>query len=343
MRWVKIYILCFMAQASLCQDGDFRILSSNISLLNPALIEHDKARLKMGISHRGSLHLPGEQNERFYGAFLMKRWKVNSDRDGIGAELRTIHKSDPSGLYKENISHLHLAYRNYLGQIGLAHHHLYFGTSLGLISRAARNPDYWYGLQYDIESQLVDYTIDNGEVSLSDLPSHVNFDLAVGLAWSISFERGISVSTGFTAAHLKPYNLSATIGSEFRSSRKYSAFLSSNWALNKDLRWSAGSFVSFQGSFVRIDIKNSLTFGHPKRDDFGFQIGLIPRITNHIDGFGLDVISIQTGIEVRQWEIHFAYDVTMSRLRMTDQGRAGFELALTYKLHIERERSAHIY
>ncbi|MEM9328212.1 MAG: type IX secretion system membrane protein PorP/SprF [Bacteroidota bacterium] len=138
---------------------------------------------------------------------------------------------------------------------------------------------------------------------------------------------------GFAAHHLTRPNLSLTRAEDPLSIR-YSVHAGTRLPLGKKM-WRSTSFPSIapnilykrQGEFEQLDIGASF---HLEPMIFGLYYRGMPFVANRLDQINQDAIIVQVGLEYRNFEFGYSFDMNLSEIDVVTGGGA-HEMSLQYR------------
>lgn len=312
------------------QDVFFSGINGSLLLLNPSISNFSNYSQEFGINYRRSLQLTDSNSaSQQYSVYWRGRTIINR-HDKIGFQARILQDKPQGGPAAVTDVIISANYEKRLIDNGLSYHSLAIGFSTGINFRNIGNDQFWFGSQYDIENERIDYTRPNGEILLDQLVSRVALDLNVGISWRSHFDNGSELQLGGSIFHLLPYNQSLMQGGINEIEQKITLMVNGKLPLSPFIDYSPTIIGSFQGLFKTIVFRNIFVFDANSREGLSFGFGIGPKWIEGIEGFQLESLSLMTVIDLPRGMIELSYDISTGLISQYNNGRGNIELGLSY-------------
>jgi type IX secretion system PorP/SprF family membrane protein len=327
-----IIYFCFLLLGSdiICQDALFSGTNGSLPLLNPAISNFSNYSQDFGINYRRSLQLTGTSGaNQLYSVYWGGRVVFN-EYDKFGFQVRVMQDKPQNGAISITDASFTGNYEKRLIDNGMSQHSLALGFTAGLNWMNVRNNQFWFGTQYDIENERIDYTLPNGEIFLNQLVSRMAFDMSLGMSWRSQFANGSELQIGGAMFHLLPYNQSLVESRESDIDRRLTLMINGKLPLSPFIDYSSTIIASFQGIFRSYTFRNTFIFDSNSREGLSFGIGIGPKWTDDRDGIHLQSLTLMTIIDLPRGQVELSYDISTGLISQYNNGRGSIELGLNY-------------
>lgn len=311
------------------QDAELRSNSTSVFWLNPAY-HLSSTTYEVGSVYRQSLTLADGQNvTKVYQAYGL--WSATTSKSDNRWTLGVLAQSNtPSrSVVTQNEILAKLAYTQTLYDDGYTSHRLSVGVLSGLLHRRPRAQQYWYGGQYDIEDQRVDFGLPTGEAGPVNIVSRLGWELSGGVHWQSVVQRKLGFRVGASAYHLSPMNVSVVESGYVQLPRRYMIYAGLDATIARSVTYSGTAIFQTQGLFDQIYFRHWLSFAH---EGDRFSIGISPNLIDDLNGWGMGSISLMTAVDWDRWHMEVAYDHATRGLGAYSDGRGNVEITVGYRL-----------
>lgn len=329
--FLVITLALLMRMDAYGQDQIFDgVINNGIALVNPSLSGLGNNKQQVGFSIKKSMHRSSSSaSDLIYSAQWERAVKINNS-DVLGIQLRAIGEHPASGFVHKNDILLITNYKKILVQNQYERHALSLGFITGWSLLRPGNSQFWFGSQYDIVNEFIDYTLPDNETFYDQLISRHSLDLSLGLSWSSTWSNGLQFLAGASLYHLVPQNQSILQGNNFPLDRRMSYLLQTKFPINGYTDFSLTAVAMVQGPDKYLLLRNLFLFDTDSRDDYAFGFGAGPLWQNGISGSELHSVNIFTVLQLPLWQIEIAYDIVTGSLGDFSRRRGNLQFGMNY-------------
>lgn len=332
-----IFILFFvMLTLGRAQDPHFSQFYNANSLLNPSLIGVFDGKYRVSANYRtqwGSV-LAANPFTTYMANGELKYTLPNGDFYGLN--VRALYDNVGKLHYTQTSIQLGGSYLKKLSsnRRGTSAHYLGGGVQAGIGQNGLDWGRVWFGRQFDIANQVIDFGADDGE----DLPigtstkTPMYLDVNVGLMWYSVLDENCSVYFGAAGHHLNQPNIGLLGGQSLGSQlyRKWTIHSGAEIGIHKSISFLPAAVLWLQGPSVQGNIGTSLRFFNFDTQDMAFRIGMYGRMAKSVNGYMVDALIGVVGFEQQKWKLGLSYDLTLNDLSLYNNNRGAFELSFFY-------------
>ncbi len=323
MRKSFLLIICFCLSmiTLVAQDIHFSNYNAQPLILNPATTGLNGCDFRIGANFKAQWLGVSEGNTyrttSLYGDFAMGKPTKFSNFGGVGISLFSDQAGDLN--YNTNKVDVSFAYHLMLNNRGTSS--LSFGIQGGFAHR---------GL--DQSKALFQFDPITGEPILSavesfDADTRFYGDAGAGFLYSTSPKKNSNYFFGLALQHVNQPNISSFNINRDESARMFMKFTLHGGALipfNNQLGIMPGFMLLKQGPTYEATLTSFLKY----------KLSQIPTVKTALY-FGVmyrieDAIVIATRADVKAFQIHFSYDLNLSKFTVASRGNGGPEIALVY-------------
>lgn len=331
--------LCFLlmgTQSATAQDPRFSQIHASGVFINPAMtgLYNGQSRLSFNYRDQWSSFL-GQVPFRTFGAAYDYRFYAGRN-DYFSAGLSVLQ--DEAGDAQMSMSNIGLN-ASYMKQLSGGRgrssvQYLVAGARLAL----AQNSINWATLRFStqFDGNAFDPTLSTGE----DMTNMNNMyaDFNAGLMWYMVMDDNQSIYLGAAMHHINQPNISLL---DNLSETLYSTIqlhAGGEFPITSDISLLPMARYMMQGPSYEIDFGSSIRFTTNDFRDIALRAGVLGRIVNGENAIGSDAVTVLAGLEWDRWALGLSYDLTISDLSATNDGRGAFEISLMYTHPAPRRR-----
>ncbi len=316
------------------QDPIFSQPNISSSYLNPALNGIFQGDYKLHVTYK-------DQWFTLIGAFSYKTeyasfdYKINPRDQNVftlGASL--INDTAGAGGFRQTRGHVGGSYAMQLkgGDYGKLSQYLVIGTQIGLGQNGVDNEALWFGRQFDIFNEEINTSLDSGEPIPQDLNYTVGpyLNINLGVAWYAIKTRRQSYMAGASLSHINRPLISNYGLATDKYRPRFSLHGGGRIMFSSDLGIAPLIVLNIQGPQQILQLGSSFLYDLVYLGESGFRVGSFARISNGQEGLGFEGITVSAMYERRNVQIGFAYDFTLSNLRVASNSLGGFEISVNY-------------
>lgn len=326
-------VLLFLPLTILCQDRHFAQALSNPMGLNPATAGVMDGSYRAALIYRNQWHKDLIAPYKTFNASADFRFdpgfKKTLAGDLLGAGIQFLH--DKVGFFDFNTNQINIfsAYHKLLNPETQSY--LSLGFSAGITQKSVSIGNLQFQDQFQDDLGFVNPT---GEV-IPD--NNLSFgDYSLGVLYQSTLGESLKIQTGLSLWHLFEPNVSF-----YRKNDPSGVIVTEN-ILNRKLSWTVllekkiSPFFSISPRlityFQKPHVQNliGLNGKFALNDDRSnhFYAGLWGRLSNQLESFGPETLSIFTGLQIGEFNIGLSYDTNLSGFSQNFYGRGIFELSL---------------
>ncbi len=322
-------VLMMVAGVGISQDALFSNLNNAISSYSVADISVNRYENQVGLNYRRALNLTGAQSpNRIYSVYWNRH--INLGDDHLTTELRVTQDNPTNTILVKNDIMASVRFSKTLSQASDSYQRLSVGATIGANLLNPTNESFWYGNQYDVENQAVNFDIPSGEPLVDRLVSRSALDMAIGLSWQGRLSSGIQYGIGGSLYHMSPYNESIIDNSTLLISRRYSGYAHLSLPVAGSVRYGTTAIVQHQDPFLAFSWRHTISFREGGADGFIFGVGVVPRLVDHFDGFGMESLGFCAVLEYDAYTIDLIYEIGVGDIDQFSDRRGNFEFAIAY-------------
>jgi type IX secretion system PorP/SprF family membrane protein len=310
------------------QDPRFSQINASSMFVSPAMTGLYEGQMRVSFNYRDQWSsFLGQVPFRTFGASVDYRFHaLKSDFFSLGL---TVLK-DEAGDAKLSMNRINMS-ASYMKQLTGGRgwrnvQYLIAGAQVGM----GQNSINWATLRFSTQFDGSGYnaTLPTGE----DVGSYFNFypDINAGLMWYALFDKNKSVYAGASMHHINRPNISFLDDIDETMYATIILHGGGQIPFTKDISLLPVARFMKQGPSYEIDFGASIRFTTRDFRDVALKAGVMGRLVNGADAIGADAVSILTALEWDKWALGLSYDVTVSSLSNTNDGRGAFEVSLTY-------------
>lgn len=338
-----LLILLFVAVSigqTQAQDPRFSQYYASPWNLNPALNGVFNGKWRATLNYRdqwGSILSPVPF--RTYAAAFEHRLQVGYGDDYASFGVGVMHDEAGTARFSQDKVQLGGAFLKQLsGGRNQADHYLSAGAQLGFGQNSIDWGRLWFSRQFDPNTETPNSGLSSNEPN-SDAATKTYLDFNAGLLWYAVFENDGFFYLGGALHHMNRPQISlAGDDGEILYSR-WTGHVGGQFPLNETVSLLPGALVMHQGPAFETDLGVNLRYSNNDFNEVALRAGAWARIGNKLDkGLQPDAVTIVGMLELSRWMLGLSYDITISPLAQTNNGRGAFELSLTY-FHPGEKRS----
>lgn len=325
------------------QDQHFTQFYASPLTLNPGLTGAFNGKYRLALIYRdqwrGALDFPfttfsAAADFRFNLDFFRARTK-----DAAGAGILFYNDQVPGFDISNNQIHISTAYHKFLGG-GSTPQYLSLGIQVGINQRNIGYSKLRFADQFNGSTGYTDPTAEN-------LPAN-NYafsDLGVGLNYTYSSERSMSVFSGLAVHHVtqpeQSFYEDPDLDNPFPENRllmKFSGYLNFQIPLSERLQIHPRALFISQGAHLQINAGTNFRILINDISGIALHLGTWARPVSGVDNqFELDALILMTGVELNNFLLGFSYDANFNDLTGTNNTRGAFEISFAYLGEYENE------
>ena len=257
---------------------------------------------------------------------------VNDDFFTIG--LKALRDEVGIGNFNQTTGHLSTGYMKRLSspKYRKGDQFIIAGMQLGFGQNSVEWSELWFGRQFDLSNQTIDYTIPHGENGIIESIGRTKFylDMNLGVLWYFVYDEHTSVYAGLAINHINAPNISFLENSDNELYRKYIFHAGGEIKLTRELSILPAALFTFQGPSFQMNTGANFRYTHRDWRELAIRAGVWNRVSKKYEGLNFDALIFTTIFELETWNLGVSYDVTTSLLSRANQSRGAFELSLVY-------------
>ena len=347
MHWIKpnillltLFVLCFSKDVK-AQDPVYSQFYTSALDLNPAMtgIFNGQYRVALNYREQWSSILNSVPFRTIGASADFRVHVVNDDFFTIG--LKAMRDEVGIGNFSQSMGHLSTGFMKRLSspRYRKGDQFLVGGLQLGFGQNSVEWGKLWFGRQFDLTNQTIDYSIPTGEINETLGRTRFYLDINLGVLWYLVYDEYTSIYAGFAMNHINAPNISFIENGSEELFRRYTFHAGGEIKLVGNLSILPAAMWSFQGPSMQINTGANFRYTHRDWREIAVRAGVWNRVSKRFEGFNMDAIIFTTILELETWNLGLSYDVTTSALARANQSRGAFELSLIYVFPYTYRRS----
>lgn len=330
-------LICFVVICKMfagAQDPVFSQYYASALNLNPAMTGVFNGQYRVSLNYRDqwSSVLNSVPFRTISAAADFRVHVVNDDFFTIG--LKAIRDEVGIGHFNQSMGHLSTGFMKRLAspKYRKGDQFLVAGMQLGFGQNSVEWGKLWFGRQFDIANQSIDYSIPTGEPGIVESVGRTGFylDLNIGAMWYMVYDEHTSIYAGFAFNHINSPNISFFEEDHEALYRRYVFHTGGEIKLTNELSILPAALITIQGPAFQMNTGANFRYTHKDWRELAIRAGVWNRLSSRYEGFNLDAIIFTSIFELETWNLGISYDVTTSALARSNQSRGAFEISLVY-------------
>lgn len=333
LSYILIAFWSFCFHSAEAQDAHFTQYYASPLLINPATAGTMEGTFRLSTVYRDQWRAALDHPFKTYAFSADTKFnlgEVNKDFVGVGLNVF----ADRSGIF--NISNTAISISGAFHKALSKRSESYISGAVqgGIAQRSIGYAELTFGDQFNA---LDGYTL----ATLEELPPN-NYGLAdfsVGLLYSAKPSTDLSFQIGMGYFHFnkpnisfysKDDNVNPILIKDNKLDAKLSLHAHMNMKATDHIRWSPRLLYLQQGRHNEVNVGLNMRFQPKLNTAKAFHFGPAVRASNHIEGFGMNAVSLMAGFEVNDWILGISYDQNTADLTGTRHGLSSFEVSIIY-------------
>lgn len=213
-------------------------------------------------------------------------------------------------------------------------HYLVGGGSLGFGQRGFDIEKLWFSSQFFVDPATRESYVDrglDGEPDFIGGSSGLYLDFSAGILWYGIFGDNQSMYAGASVHHLNEPNISLEDGGMDQLYRKYVGHIGGEVPFGSSgFSILPAAQVMSQGPAFSAMAGANLRYTQREWREVALRIGAWAHLSNRLDKTSTDAMIVTAVLEMDAWQFGLSYDLTLSDLTNSNNGRGAFELSLIY-------------
>ncbi|MEZ4906294.1 MAG: PorP/SprF family type IX secretion system membrane protein [Saprospiraceae bacterium] len=330
IKYTIILILILSGKYLISQDQLYSQINSNPSNINTALTGVFDGKYRLGIAYRNQWFRIS-QNSSFNIKDFYADTKFNIVGDNyLGLGISISEKNSGTADVSLGMAHLNLSYQQKLNynKYSSRSQFLIFGTQTGIGKLYSDFNNYFFGIQFDKNSESLNTSTPNGEELVNSDPF---LDINAGLLYFNSTKYN-SFYIGASIYHINSSIYSLIEGSNDKLQRRYSALVGGEINFNKNLSLLPSLIINIQNKFATYRIGSSIRAYYSDSEYNYVRFGLWTKIINTQETLDFSDLTLSAIFNFNRIEIGCSYDLNIGYSSELSRGNGAFEFNCNYIL-----------
>lgn len=262
-------------------------------------------------------------------ANILKK-KLNGNYLGVGVNI--FQEKEAINNFTNSGFNFSLAFNKRIGARGLSHN-IALGVSSLYTIKQTNFKELVYGNLYEKNDNY-------DPIDLNDSKMNSFFDLGFGVNYSLRIAKKHGANLSFSVFNILEQQKDYGLYKNVLIYRRYSFNASSTISLNSKFNIIPLVLVQSQGTHFEFNFGSYFKYLMNKRKNtafyFGVQYRMVAKVNNTL---GSDALILGLRTEIKNFDIGFTYDITLSDLQKLNQFVGGPELSLSYSFLIKKNNN----
>lgn len=191
----------------------------------------------------------------------------------------------------------------------------------------------WFSNQFFVDASTREAYIDQGLASgeaFAATSSGLYLDFNAGLLYYAVLDDNTSFYAGAAAFHLNEPNISS-IGEMDNLNRKYVGHMGGEVPFGSSgFSILPAAQVQSQGPAFSAIAGANIRYTQREWREVGLRAGLWVHASNRLDKTSTDALIVSAIVDMDRWQFGLSYDITVTDLRESNNGRGAFEISMIY-------------